>query len=176
MAQKNETKLALAKKQTPAEAQAQLKRRQEYERWEKAESSWMIHRDDVRHRVRDLRECFDEFNNQLEGAVFDVGLSDVSRSLSRWSRGEIVEMVGTLNPLINGYFTMIDELASQQGCDDIVDFNSKLFLLKMEAVETGFQLGTLYGAIAAGCPKEQIDKFERGLTFALASHPRLVKD
>jgi len=164
-----------AKKLTPAQAQAKLKWDEEYKRWEEAENSWEITRDEARHRARNVREILEDFRNQLEGAFFDVPCGDVPRSLDR-ERQDVVQLVENLNPLVNGFFKMIDDLANQHGCDEFIDFNAKLFLLKMEAAETGFQIGVLAGAIFAGCSQEQIDKFERGLTFAMASHRRMVKD
>ena len=164
-----------AKKLTPAEAQAKLKRSQEEERWEKAEESWKITRTEARHRARNVREILEDFRNQIEGAFFDVPCGDVPRSLDH-ERQDVFQLVENLNPLVNGLFKMIDDLASQHGCDDVIEFNAKLLLLEIEAAETGFQIGVLAGAIFAGCSQEQIDKFERGLTFAMASHRRMVKD
>ena len=78
-------------------------------------------------------------------------------------------MVTGPNPAIDGAFKMLDEFAEQHGCADTLDYNSKLFQLKWATAKTGFKIGVLAGVIFAGCSKEKIDRFERGLTFALRS-------
>jgi hypothetical protein len=45
----------------------------------------------------------------------------------------------------------------------------------MDTAETAFKIGMLAGAIFAGCSKEQVDRFERGMVFSLMSDNRLVK-
>ena len=59
-------------------------------------------------------------------------------------------------------FEMIDSYAKEHGCHENLDFNAKLFELKMDAAETAFKIGVLAGVIFAGCSKEQVDRFERG--------------
>ena len=74
-----------------------------------------------------------------------------------------------------GLFDMIDDYAREHGCHENLDFNAKLFELKMGYAETGFKIGVLAGVIFAGCPTEEVDRFERGLQVSLASDRRLAK-
>lgn len=153
-------------------------RKEEYDRWEKAEDEWRITSREARQRVRVIRDELEAYREHLEGAPFDIPCGDYEppRSIGQHRRKHTVELVGDLNPIIDGLFKMIDDFADQHGCADYLDFNSKLFLLKMEAAETGFQIGLLAGAIFAGCSNGEIDRFERGLTFALCSDTQIVKD
>ncbi len=52
---------------------------------------------------------------------------------------------------------------------------AKLFELKMETAKTAFKIGVLAGAIFAGCSKEQVDRFERGMAVSLTADNRIVK-
>lgn len=80
-----------------------------------------------------------------------------------------MELIESLNPTLNHLFDMIDEYAKKHGCHEYLDFNSKIFELKSEYAATGFRIGVLAGAIFAGCPKELVDRFERGLEFAFST-------
>jgi len=145
------------------------------ELWTKAEESWKIPRDEIKNRVQAIRNELESQHRQLEGAPFDISCDDMPLSLDRWPRKELLELVASANPLVDGLFGMIDAHTKNHGCDESLDFNAKLFLLKMEAEETGFKIGVLAGAIFAGCSKDQVDKYERGLAFALSSNSRLAK-
>jgi hypothetical protein len=56
-----------------------------------------------------------------------------------------------------------------------MDYNAQLFDLKMHTAETGFYIGVLAGAMFSGASKETVDRFERGLLYALRSNTRVVK-
>ena len=70
---------------------------------------------------------------------------------------------------------MIDGFAEQHGCGQSLDFNSKLFDLKMHTAETTFKIGVLAGAMFSGASDRDIDRLERGLAFSLTSDSRIVK-
>lgn len=152
----------------------QKKRREE---WENAEKKWRITPREARQRVRGLRDELESYRDQIEGIPFDIPTGDYETLLCLDSekRKYHIELVEDFNPLINGVFEMIDSYARQHGCHDFLDFQSKLYSLKSQCAQTGFQIGVLAGAIFAGCPKENIDRFERGLTFAMQSNHWLVE-
>jgi hypothetical protein len=72
-------------------------------------------------------------------------------------------------------FDMIDNYAKEHGCYEDLDFNAKLFELKIGTAESAFKMGVLAGVIFAGCSKEQVDRFERGLAFSRIADNRMVK-
>ena len=57
----------------------------------------------------------------------------------------------------------------------MLDFQSHLFDMKSQAAEIGFRIGVLAGVIFAGCSKDQVDRFERGLAFELSRNPWICK-
>lgn len=158
----------------PRTLEEQSKYRAEYDRWEKAQDSWRITVTEVRQKVAAIREELELEREQLEGVPFDLPRDEIPQSIDR-KRKELIADLITVNPLIEGYFRMIDEYAKRHGCCEFLDFNAKLFALKCETAETGFKIGVLAGIVFAGCSKDQIDKFERGLTFSLISNAQLVK-
>ena len=134
--------------------------------WENAEESWKITAREVRQRVRTLRDELECYRDLLEGAPFGIacGFYDPSPSLDR--RKFVGNLVENLNPLVKGLFNRIDNYARDHGTHESVDFNAKLFALETETAESGFGIGVLLGVILAGCSKEQIDRFERGLSIS----------
>jgi hypothetical protein len=171
------TKINTASREELAAAEQRWNlRHQEEQRWEKAEESWTITGLEISQRVHNLREDLEEYRAQTEGVPFDILCCDVPRSVDYTNRKEVVELVEVVNPGIGGNFKMIDDYASEHGCHEFLDFNAKLFRLKWATAEAGFKIGVLAGAIFAGCSKETIDRFERGLTFALLQDPRVASD
>ena len=71
---------------------------------------------------------------------------------------------------------MLATFAEQHGCEETMDYEDKMLMLKSAIAETGFKIGVLAGAIFAGCSKKTIDRFERGLTFALRADRNIVRD
>ena len=47
--------------------------------------------------------------------------------------------------------------------------------MKSQAAETAFRIGVLAGVIFAGRPKDEVDRFERGLAFELSRNPWICK-
>ena len=175
---KKTANLSVVKKSTQEELERQKLRKEESTGWEEAEQKWKITSTEARQRVRVLRDELESYRDQLDGAPFDIASGDMSSptSLDGGDRKHIVELVEELNPLVEGFFDMIDKFAEEHGTHESVDFNAKLFSLKMQTAQTGFEIGVLAGVILAGCSKDQIDKFEHGLAFHLKSNPFVVKD
>lgn len=94
---------------------------------------------------------------------------------SIYRRKYATELVEELDPRVKVLFAMIDNFAERDGCHQDLDFNVKLFSLKWSIADIAFKIGVLAGAIFAGCWKEQIDRFERGMVVSLTSDNRLVK-
>jgi hypothetical protein len=150
---------------------------EEYERWEKAEKELQIPARELRQRVRVLRDELQRYYDQLQAVAFDIPSGDMSppMCLEAGRRKHTLQLVEELDTKGMGLSEMIDDYAKEHGCHDNLDFNAKLFELKMGYAETAFKIGVLAGVIFAGCPKEQVDRFERGLAYSLASDNRLVK-
>ena len=172
-------KLVQTQQQTDQQAEQQEekeRRAQEYDRWENARKRWMLSPLEITKRVRALRAELEFYREQIEGVPFDIACGDFCSPTSlEYERQYTVALVEDFNPLVKGYFEMIDNFAKDHGCHELLDFNSKLFSLKLHSAETGFQIGLLAGVIFAGCSKEQVDKFERGLAFSLKSNRQVVK-
>jgi len=142
--------------------------------WKQAEDTWRISKAELRQRVSEMREEFELKRDQFEGVPFESH-DKIPASLDHGHKELVSELLG-INPRIDGLFKMIDEYADKHGCGEWLDFNSKLFELKMEAADTGFKIGVLAGVIFAGSSSKKIDKFERGLAFDLLSNSYLVKE
>ncbi len=80
-------------------------------------------------------------------------------------------LVQELDTRVKGLFGM-NNYAKEHGCHEYLDFQAKLFELKMETAETAFKIGVLAGAIFAGCSKEEVDRFKRGLAVSLSADNR----
>lgn len=149
---------------------------EEYNRWEKAEKEWRLSAHQMCQRVLALRHELESYGAQLEGAPFDIPCGDYETpmSLDR-ERKYIVNLVEQFNPIVENILDMIDSYAEKHGTHEHLDFQSKLFMLKSQSAQSGFQIGVLAGVIFSGAPKEVVDRFERGLMFAVESNPWLVK-
>ena len=141
----------------------------EHKPWDEAEQGWRITAREMRQRVRTLRDELEAYQQQLEAMPFDIPTGDheTPRCLDGLKRKYHVQLVEQFNPLVPGLFDMIDDYAKKHGCHEHLDFNSKIYQLKSECFSAGFKIGVLAGAIFAGCPKEYIDRLERGLAFAV---------
>ena len=119
----------------------------------------------------------DSYREQLEAVPFDIPSGDacIPTCLDGASRKYIVELVEDLNPLIENIFESCDTVAKNHGAHEDMDYNAQLFDLKMHTAETGFYIGVLAGAMFSGASKETVDRFERGLLYALRSNGRVVK-
>jgi hypothetical protein len=170
MANKN-TNLKLAN----ADTEQRQKSRQVGEEWEEAEKRWRLSALEARDRVRNLRSELEHYRDQLEGVPFDIANDDLPESLDRCTRKYPAQLVEDINPLVGGLFAAIDAFAREHGTHEFLDFNAKLFELKLQTAETGFKIGVLAGVIFAGSPKEIIDRFERGLGFSLECHREIVR-
>ena len=150
---------------------------EEDHRWEKAEKELQIPAHELRGRVRVLRDELEAYCNQLEAVPFDIPSGDLSipNCLDNSDRKYTLDLVEDLDPRVSGLFEMIDSFAKEHGCHQDLDFQAKLFELKTGYAETAFKIGVLAGAIFAGCPKGQVDRFEQGLEVSLASDRRLAK-
>ena len=145
--------------------------------WEKEEKELRISEREARQRVRVLRDELEAYRQQMEGVPFDIpaGHACSPMCLANTARRHTLELVESLDPRVNGLFEMIDDYASKHGCYEHLDFEAKLFAMKLATAETTFKIGVLAGAIFAGCSREQVDRFERGLVVSLTSDNRLVK-
>jgi hypothetical protein len=146
------------------------------QRWEKAEEEWKITSQEARHRVHVVRDELESYRDQIEALPFDILVDDTPYCLDI-KRKDAVEIIEEFTPFVRGIFEKIDDFVKEllPREHQSLDFNAKLFMLERQAIESGFQVGVLAGVIFAGCPKEQIDKFERGLAFAIASNRWIVK-
>ena len=143
--------------------------------WETAEKRMKITAPEVANRVRSLRAELEYYRSQVEAMNFDIVCDEMPYCLD-WTKRKYAYQLGEgLNPFIDGIFEMIDEYAKKHGCHEFLDFQSKLFDMKSQAAETGFRIGVLAGVIFAGRPKDEVDRFERGLAFELSRNPWICK-
>jgi hypothetical protein len=132
---------------------------------------------EARQRVRVLRDQLESYRDQLEAVPFDIPCGDMStpKCLDSNYQRHTLDLVDDLDTRVKAMFEMIDSFAKEHGCHENLDFQTKLFELEMDTAETAFKIGMLAGAIFAGCSKEQVDRFERGMVFSLMSDNRLAK-
>jgi len=175
---KKQTKLAVVPQPSANELDKRIAKREEEEKpWKEMAKKARITPIELRQRVSALRDELEDYQRQLEALPFDIPHNDTPYPLDFQERKYHVELIETFNPTLCSLFDMIDEYAEQHGCHELLDFNSKLFELKAEYAATGFRIGVLAGAIFAGCPKDIVDRFTRGLEFA-GSTPgaRMLRD
>jgi len=167
-------KLSVVKK--PIEEERDTKSKEESRRWEEAEKRWRITPHEAGQRIRVLRRELESYQAQIEGVPFGIasGSMFTPLSLDGADRKYTLELVEDFNPLVNGFMEMIDAYAKEHGTHEGFDFQSKLFDLKMQAAETGFEIGVLAGVIFSGASKETVDRFERGMIFNAIQSNRLV--
>lgn len=154
-------------------------RMRDHDELEKEQKQWRITREEAGRRVAALRAELESNRDQVEAVPFDIPSGEACEPacLDGISRKHTVELVAALNPTIDGFFSRCDEVAKQCGAREVIDdYNSQLFNLKMCTAETGYQIGVLAGVIFSGASKETVDRFERGLLFALCSNRWIVKD
>ena len=162
---------------TVAEQERRARRANTDKQWEQNEENSHITRKELRQRVSALREELESYQRQIEALPFDIPSGDVPYCLDWSERKYHVTLIESFNPTLDSLFEMIDKYAEQHGCHEDIDFNSKLFQLKSEYAATGFRIGVLAGVMLAGCPKDLIDRFERGLEFAFSTPgARMLKD
>jgi hypothetical protein len=147
----------------------------EYDRWDKAYKGWRITPQEAANRVRSLRAELEYHCSQVEAMNFGITCDEIPYCLDWTKRKYSYELVDALNPFVDGILEMIDAYAKQHGCHEFLDFQSKLFDMKSQAAETAFRIGVLAGVIFAGRPKEEVDRFERGLAFELSHNPWICK-
>jgi hypothetical protein len=106
----------------------------------------------------------------MEAVPFDIACGDMSmpRCLDTSGRKDTLDLVEELDTRLNGLFEMIDSYAKEHGCHENLDFQAKLVSLKSYTIETAFKVGMLNGVISVGSPKDQVDRFERGLLVSLS--------
>jgi hypothetical protein len=176
------TKLSVVNKptQTQEERDKEAARDKEYDRWEKAEKSWRITAADARGRVLALRDKLESYRQQLEGVPFGMASGDANPplSLDGGEREYAIYLAMDLNPIVYELFEEIDAFALKHGSElyRLLDFQSKLFDLRSESVDTGFRVGMLAGVIFSGASKETVDRFERGLAYDMKCNNCVVKD
>ena len=169
----NNANLKLIKDKEAAEDSYQ--RRQAVEKsWKAAAESWKLTPLEIKQRVGALRAELESYARVIEAMPFDIARDDFPQSLDQTQRKWTGRLVEEIDPRIQGLFDKIDAFAHEHGCGEI-DFNAKLFEMKMDCEETAFRVGMLAGLVLAGCPKDQVDRFERGLVFSLSCDTGLTR-
>jgi|GEM_PF-3922376 len=164
---KNKPNLSVVGSVRSSEDQARYQA--EDDRWTKVEKLWRITRHELRQRVSDLRVELEAYREQLEAVPYDMPCNDAPYCLDRKTERKYhVELAESLNPVINRCLDMIDDYARQHGCHEFLDFQSKLFDLKSHSARTGFYIGMFASVIFSGAAPEVVDRYERGLTFAMS--------
>jgi hypothetical protein len=149
----------------------------EDDRWGKAEKELRITAAEAKQRVRTLREELEGYRAQIEAVPFDIPYDSELGvpCLEGHDRQYTPDLAANLDPRVNVIYKLIDEYADQHGCNASLDFNAKLFAFRWATADAAYRAGVLAGVIFAGCPKEQVDRFERGLAVSLTTNNPIVK-
>ena len=168
-AKKNTANLSVVN--DPMREEWRAKRDANDETWDKAEKKLWITNREMRQRSKALRAELELYREQIEAIPFDIasGGDCPPYCLDTNTRRHVFQLVEDLNPIVEGLFHLINDFAEKHGTHKYLDFESRLDTLKDEAATTGFQIGVLAGIIFSGQPKDTVDKFERGLAFAMSS-------
>ena len=139
-------------------------------RLEKEVEDTKLTRDEIRERVRTIRDELQATKQQYDAAVFDVVGIEMPRSLDRArNRRDPYLMVEDLNPLMDLYY---------RRCEAVLDdaLESEFGNLKWVGQETAFQIGIFAGFIFSGASEAEIDRLEKALVLATAArHWELAK-
>lgn len=149
-------------------------KKRDYEDLEAEQNRWRITREEAARRVAALRTELESYRAQIEALPFDIPVDDMPDCLDETPRKWLVDLVEDLAPVVEGLFKRCDTVAEQCGAYEVIDYNAELFSLKMRTAETGYCVGVLAGVMFSGASKETIDRFERGLLFAICSNRWIV--
>ena len=132
---------------------------------------WKLTKAEIAKRVKDIRRELEAAKARYEGALLDNYTDGIPRSLDIVDVNK--EPYGAVDYLCPSLKGRLDRLQNEtyEAClsDDVGE-------LYFWSTEIAFQIGMLAGAIYADCPKETVDRFERGLAFALAARHWMVKE
>jgi hypothetical protein len=164
---------ATAGKITPEAARLALEKlNKEDEERQAKEKSCKITRQEIAERVRDIRRHFEALRERTAGAIFDVAVPGMPRSLDNISDAderELHDMVASLNPEVTQLFDYLSELLEGKAGD-------KLFDCHYHSIELAFQIGMFAGIIFACDSPAEIDRAEKGLVVASAARQLIVKE
>ena len=134
---------------------------------EREEDSHKLTRAELESRVNEIRRELEAAKRRYDGALFDNYTDGMPPSLdvARENR-EPYGAVYYLAPIVEQTVNKLQEN------DEISD---DLFGLYINSTQTAYAVGMLAGAIYADCPTAIIDRFERGMTAALAASHWITK-
>jgi len=130
---------------------------------------WKLRPDQIRLRVREIREDLGIFRDRLAAVCFDVVADDMPTSLDHGSDVCPSTLVELLNPCITGF---------QEICEAKIprEIQDELNSLKWHTADTAFAIGVLFGCMISGASEKEIDRLERGLVHATVSRRWQVTD
>ncbi len=163
------TKLALAKKPTPAEAQAALDWETKHQARKQEEESWTRTPAQIAAKVKDIRHELEQARNRYDGAVFDAVGDSMPCSMDTADKRETWDLVEDLNPCLVGFYNRCTNILGN--CGEADDVGS----LRWQGMHYAFQLGMFAGFIFSGASEKEIDRLERALVHATAARHWEVK-
>ena len=169
MSHKTVTKLALAKKPTPAEAQAALDWEAKREARKQEEESWTRTPEQIAAVVKDIRHELEQARQRYDGAMFDAVADAIPRSMDVGDKKEIYQLVEALNPCLEGFHIRVEKALGH--CLETDDLGN----MHWQGHEYAFQLGMFAGFIFAGASDKELDRLERALVHATAARHWEVK-
>ncbi len=146
--------------------------------WTEAVRSWKLAPAEIKARVHLLRARLESYRDQFEAVPFDIAVDGIPNCLDQ-KRERTENLINDLDPRVNGIEKeLLKRIARVPGAtsdDESVtrcsDLQNNLWRIKFCAEEISLRVGMLAGVIFAGCPKETVDRFERGLAFSLIRDP-----
>ena len=134
------------------------------------EESWKLTRTEIAERVHVIRCELEAAKIRYDGALFDNYTDGIPLSLDIVGvNKEPYGAVSYVAPSIKGRFDRLQDAGTKNVSDDVGE-------LYFWGTEVAFSIGMLAGAIYADCPTATIDRFERGLAFAIAARTWEIKD
>ena len=126
---------------------------------------------EIADRVTQLRNELEAAKQRYDGTLFDSFTDGIPATLDLVDvNREPYGAVYHLSPLLEDWVRLLQN-GEVKSC-----FSDDVFELFFFSTQTAYQFGMFAGAIYADCPKETIDRFERGLVTALAASHWIIKD
>lgn len=135
------------------------------------EEGWKLTPGEVAGRVREIRKYLEEWTDRLAGLQFDVLNRDCPQSIDYVDVARPYELAQRLCPSIASRFDRVYERLPDEACRD------DLSEIKEALAEVAFAIGVLAGSVFPGtASKQEIDRLERGLVWAVTSRRSEIKD
>lgn len=133
--------------------------------YEKKKNSMRLSREEIKSRVRDVREKLELYREQIEALPFNI-CDEQPMCLGSYGveqREALHDLAADLHPLAQ--FTYSEFCYCNEPIPSYI--HDDLSPMLWDFSQTAYSVGVLAGAIFAGEEKKNIDRLERGLVFSL---------